>query len=278
MLGTTRMSFKRFTRSHVEGVRSLQKGLVPGIWFQIFMNGPRLGIYQTLDNYGFLRRRRPDASCTGGDDLNKVVFHRSVIAAAFSGVVGALLGSPFYMVKTQLQAQSAQSISVGYQHEHTSMSRALMDIVRTRGFMALWTGACTAVPRVMVGSSIQLSTFSHAKQLIEKQNFSQQLSPIGRTFFASLVSGVVVVIFMTPFDVVATRIFNQPVGVALDGSPAPRMYSGFFNCAFKIAKTEGFWGFYKGFGPVFFRLTPHTVLCLIFWDQFRRVGAKTNLL
>ena len=32
-----------------------------------------------------------------------VIFHRSVAAAALSGVVGAFIGSPFYMVKTQLQ-------------------------------------------------------------------------------------------------------------------------------------------------------------------------------
>ena len=34
-----------------------------------------------------------------------VIFHRSVAAAAFSGVVGAMFGSPFYMVKTQLQVR-----------------------------------------------------------------------------------------------------------------------------------------------------------------------------
>ena len=44
-----------YTIARHEGLRSLQKGLVPGIWYQVFMNGPRLGIYQTLDNFGFLR-------------------------------------------------------------------------------------------------------------------------------------------------------------------------------------------------------------------------------
>ena len=52
------------------------------------------------------------------------------------------------------------------------MSRALLDVVRTRGISALWTGVTAAVPRVMVGSSVQLTTFSYAKQLIEISRFN----------------------------------------------------------------------------------------------------------
>ena len=95
---------------------------------------------------------------------------------------------------------------------------------------------------------------------------------MGRTFLASAASGVVVVVFMTPFDVVSTRIYNQPVAAA----SSQKAYSGFFNCVFKIASTEGFWGFYKGLGPCFFRITPHTMLSLIFWDHIRRLGMKAN--
>lgn len=46
-------------------------------------------------------------------------------------------------------------------------------------------------------------------------------------------------------------------------------YSGYFDCILKIYKTEGVSAFYKGVGPIYFRLGPHTVLCLIFWDIFR---------
>jgi len=92
-------------------------------------------------------------------------------------------------------------------------------------------------------------------------------------FFASAISGVVVVVFMTPFDVVSTRIYNQPVGAI-----SSKAYSGFFNCVFKIASTEGLWGFYKGIGPCFFRIAPHTTLSLIFWEQIRRFASRTNML
>ena len=66
------------------------------------------------------------------------------------------------------QSQSAHAISVGYQHEHSSMSRAFLDVIRKRGFFALWTGVTAAIPRVMVGSSVQLTTFAYSKQLIDR--------------------------------------------------------------------------------------------------------------
>ena len=59
------------------------------------------------------------------------------------------------------------------------MSRALIEVVRTRGFPALWTGVTAAVPRVMVGSSVQLSTFSYAKEIIEERQFSENCELTG---------------------------------------------------------------------------------------------------
>lgn len=37
----------------------------------------------------------------------------------------------------------------------------------------------------------------------------------------------------------------------------------------KIYKSEGFMAFYKGLGPMYLRLGPHSVLCLVFFDQLR---------
>jgi len=45
----------------------------------------------------------------------------------------------------------------------------------------------------------------------------------------------------------------------------------------KIFQTEGISGFYKGWGPLFFREVPHSILCLMFWDQFRILHRKWKL-
>ena len=82
---------------------------------------------------------------------------------------------------------------------------------------------------------------------------------------ASMMSAFVVVMVMTPFDVVSTRLYNQ----GTDAKGKGLHYKGVGDCFVKILKTEGPLGFYKGFGASYFRLGPHTVLSLVFWDQLR---------
>lgn len=71
---------------------------------------------------------------------------------------------------------------------------------------------------------------------------------------------------MTPFDVVATRLFNQPV----DGKGKGILYRGILDCSLKILRAEGLSGFYKGFSASYLRLGPHTVLSILFWQTFRK--------
>ena len=82
---------------------------------------------------------------------------------------------------------------------------------------------------------------------------------------ASTLSGCVVVIFMTPFDVVSTRLYNQ----GTDASGRGLYYRNVGDCFVKTFRKEGLWGFYKGWGASLFRLAPHTVLSLVFWNQLQ---------
>ena len=62
--------------------------------------------------------------------------------------------------------------------------------------------------------------------------------------------------FMTctvaPFDIIRTRLMNQPVD--------QKLYNGFIDCGLKIARNEGLGGFYKGFIPIWSRFAPTTCL------------------
>lgn len=113
---------------------------------------------------------------------------------------------------------------------------------------------------------------------------------------AAMISGVVVAITMTPFDVISTRLYNQPVDdfkrvnththtpqtkgifcnkfcndvcfcvVLCQG----RLYGGFVDCVMKVTASEGIVALYKGMTPVFVRLAPHTVLSMLLWDVMRQ--------
>ncbi|XP_076451831.1 solute carrier family 25 member 35-like [Babylonia areolata] len=250
-----RNAFHAFwTIARNDGVTALQSGLVPALYYQFFMNGVRLGIYQVLINMGFTHKE------------GELSIPRSIAAGALAGCLGASLASPFYMVKTHLQSQAVKEIAVGFQHSHGSMSEGLRAIYSEHGMLGLWRGVSGAAGRVTVGSAAQLSSFSAAKDMVVKTKIFPENSWLN-AFVASMLSGLAVTMFMTPFDVVSTRLYNQ----GLDSGGRGLLYSGVGDAFIKIFRTEGLWGFYKGWAASYFRLGPHTVLSLVFWDEFRKL-------
>lgn len=172
-------------------------------------------------------------------------------------------------VKTQLQSQATDTIAVGFQHRHTGFLQAISGIYQQFGIKGLWQGVSGALARVMVGSAVQLSTFSTTKERILQTNFFPARSWLIPAS-ASMISSIAVVTFMTPFDVVSTRLYNQ--GTSASGKGL--LYNGFADCFIKVFKQEGILGLYKGFGPHYFRIGPHTILSLLFWDQLRVLSAS----
>ncbi|KAF6728871.1 Solute carrier family 25 member 35 [Oryzias melastigma] len=230
-----------YTIGKVDGLLGLQKGLVPALYYQFFMNGVRLGSYAIIESSGYIH--------TNG----RVSGLKTTLAGAVAGVVGAVMGSPIYLVKTHLQSQSTSSIAVGHQYQHQGMMHALSVIYRQHGIVGLWRGSSAAVPRVSVGSAAQLSTFSSSKELVmDLQVFPEDSWMVALS--AGMISSVVVVLAMTPFDVVSTRLYNQPV----DHLGKGQLYKGFTDCFSKTLKKEGLAGLYKGLGASYFRLGPHT--------------------
>lgn len=240
-----------------EGIKGLQKGLSGQLAFQFVYNSIRLGSYQTIDDLGFLSR----------DESGKVSTVRCVIAGGFSGFLGVSFSCPFYMIKTQLQSQSSDAkYAVGYQHKHKGLIDALKTTYNSHGFKGLWKGYSAIVPRNVVGSSVQLTTFSSCKQLVGQYEIFAN-SVFLAAIVSSLLTGFVTCVCQTPFDTVATRMFNQPVNS--DGKGLT--YKNVIDCFIKVSKTEGFWrGCYKGFGANYLRMAPQHLLNLTFWEIFKK--------
>ncbi|XP_062575068.1 solute carrier family 25 member 35-like [Saccostrea cucullata] len=248
-----------YTIAKNEGITGIQKGLIPGLWYQMTMNGLRLGTFQILTNAGLTTSPSGEYS-----------FPRNIAAGALAGGIATWVGSPFYLVKTHLQSKAVQDIAVGYQHAHESMTHGLLSIYRSSGLFGMWRGAYASVIKVMVGSSVQLTTFSFVRQYIIGLKYFDPDD--GRNaLIATFASAVMNTLCMTPFDVVATRMYNQ--GVCSEGKGLT--YSGVANCFIQIFRTEGLWGFYKGWGPQLLRLGPQTILSLYFWDRLRYMYKKS---
>ncbi|XP_023315746.1 brain mitochondrial carrier protein 1-like [Trichogramma pretiosum] len=237
-----------------EGLLALQSGLVTALGFQVVLNGTRLGSYNLAKRYELIVNEAGDTN----------VFKTATISG-IAGCVGAVLGSPLYLVKTQLQSQSAKSIAVGHQHNHSGTMSAFRTLWREGGVKALYRGWYANIPRVFVGSATQLTTFGlFSDWLRPMEMFTDK--PIFLTFVASLMGGSCVALTMQPFDVVATRLYNQGTDAKGRGS----LYNGLFDALYKIFRTEGVFGLYKGVFPTWMRITPHTVLCLVFYEKIAR--------
>ncbi|XP_049867556.1 solute carrier family 25 member 35-like isoform X1 [Pectinophora gossypiella] len=236
--------------ARADGALALQKGLAPAVLLGFTMNSVRLGLYHVAEVQGWTQ------NSSGVMSVNKAVFWSSV-----SGYLSGLIANPMSVVKTRIQAASHPSIAVGRQHRYNGTMDAFYTIYKTEGVRGFFAGVNATCTRLAIGSAAQLTTFSAAKEMLINRNICDKNSPFILAFLASCISGAAVVVAICPFDVTTVRLYNQ--GPATSSG---LLYNGVFDCLRKIYKTEGVHGLYKGIGPLYFRIAPHTTLSLVIWD------------
>ncbi|KAK4689256.1 solute carrier family 25, member 34/35, partial [Tremellales sp. Uapishka_1] len=235
-----------------EGIRGLQRGLIPAYGYQILLNGSRLGFYEPV--------RKIFNRAIGRPALEQV-FSTSVAAGATTGVIGATLGSPLFLVKARIQAYSP-ALPVGAQHNYKGSYDALSTILRTDGFLGLWRGVSTAMLRTAMGSSVQLPSYNYGKTVLVKNGM--QADSFWTFLTASSVSACAVCAVMQPADTALTRVYNQPtMKDPKTGAIRGTLYSGAIDCLWQTFKTEGIKGWYKGTTAHFLRIAPHTIVTLV---------------
>lgn len=201
------------------------------------LNGCRLGFYEPM---------RKTLTPLVYKDASIQSVPINLFSGAVSGAIGAIVGSPFFLVKTRLQSYSP-FLPVGTQHNYRNAWDGLSQIYRGEGVRGLYRGLVPAVVRTSFGSSVQLPTYFLAKRQLMKHIGMEEGIPLHLA--SSTASGFVVCVFMHPPDTVMSRMYNQ----------TGNLYSGAFDCLFRTIKTEGVLAIYKGFGAHLARIWPHTV-------------------
>ncbi|ODV96484.1 hypothetical protein PACTADRAFT_49822 [Pachysolen tannophilus NRRL Y-2460] len=232
-----------------EGIRGLQNGLGCAYVYQVLLNGSRLGFYEPIRN-----------------SMNSFFFPHfeaykvqntaiNVAAGTAAGVIGAILGSPLYLVKTRMQSFS-DKIKIGDQSKYNNAVDGLRQIYAKEGFKGWFRGLDSAILRTGIASAVQLPIYNSSKHFLLSHKYFEGES-LSLHLTASTVSGMGVSIVMNPWDVVLTRVYNQ----------TGNLYKGPIDCMYKIIKYEGITALYKGFGAQAMRMAPHTILCLTFMEQ-----------
>ncbi|OCT45015.1 Mitochondrial oxaloacetate transport protein [Cladophialophora carrionii] len=241
-----------------EGLKGIYRGIGTAYIYQILLNGCRLGFYEPLR-----------ATCTKliYKDPSVQSLGINIFSGASSGILGAMAGSPFFLVKTRLQSYSP-FLPVGTQHKYRNAFDGLSQIFRAEGVRGLYRGMGASMVRTGAGSSVQLPTYFFAKRRLIR-HFGMEDGP-ALHLLSSTASGFVVCVFMHPPDTVMARLYNQH----------GNLYNGIFDCLWKTISTEGVLSVYKGFTAHLARILPHTILTLSLAEQTNKLvrGIETRIL
>jgi solute carrier family 25, member 34/35 len=169
-----------------EGLNGLFRGIGSAYIYQLLLNGCRLGFYE---------RMRTVTTQAIFKDPNVQSLGVNISAGAASGILGAAVGSPFFLVKTRLQSFSP-SLPVGTQHDYHSSADGFRKIYASEKIRGLFRGVGAAMVRTGCGSSVQLPTYFFAKRRLVK-HFRMEEGP-ALHLASSTASGFVVCCVMHP--------------------------------------------------------------------------------
>lgn len=240
-----------------EGVRGLQKGLVCAYIYQIGLNGCRLGLYEPV-------RKTINGFLFTTDDASKIQsVPVNVVAGALSGIAGAIVGSPLFLIKTRMQSYS-EKIAVGDQTHYRNVYDGLKQIFQKDGFKGWFRGVDAAIIRTGMGSSVQLPIYNYVKHFLQRHKVVEEGTSLH--LISSTCAGIGVGVVMNPGDVILTRMYNQK----------GNHYKGPVDCFVKTVRIEGVGALYKGFFAQLMRIAPHTILTLTFMEQTMKLVQRVE--
>ncbi|KAL6409591.1 mitochondrial 2-oxoglutarate/malate carrier protein [Ilyonectria robusta] len=216
----------------------LYTGLSAGLLRQAVYTTARLGIFDTL-----MKNLTAKAKAEG----RQVGFSERATAGLTAGGLAAMVGNPADLALIRMQSDGLKPLAE--RKNYKSVIDALSSIAKNEGIAALWSGAAPTVVRAMALNFGQLAFFSEAKAQLKANT---DLSTQAQTLSASAIAGFFASFFSLPFDFVKTRLQKQQKGP--DGKVP---YRGMADCFTKVAKQEGIFRFYRGFGTYYVRIAPH---------------------
>lgn len=181
-------------------------------------------------------------------------FFLKFLAGSLAGAIGSFAGNPFDVLKTRMMANESVSKS--------SLSSVASHLYQNQGLGGFYRGLEANIMRAMVLNGTKMACYDVIKQKIT----DLKLIPKGliTNFCAAFSAGFFMAITVTPFDMIRTRLMNQPIGTE-------KLYKNFVDCVIKIITKEGPLALYAGFIPVWARFAPTTTLQLVLFEILKPI-------
>ncbi|KAH7881700.1 mitochondrial carrier protein RIM2 [Phlebopus sp. FC_14] len=238
---------------------------------------------------------------------------RHFVAGGLGGMCGAIVTSPFDVVKTRLQSslfreirpQSASAVGVvgagagvgvatfphrtggGLLWNFVETGHILRDIYRHESPGALFKGLGATLVGVIPARSINFFTYGNGKHIIANTfNHGQENSYVHLT--AAAIAGIVTGTATNPIWVVKTRVqlvssekrhvaksSLSSVAPGATQTPSTRALGGSAAMIKQIFREEGFRGFYKGLSASYLGVTEGTIQWVLY-ERLKKVAARTE--
>ncbi|KAJ7849954.1 mitochondrial carrier [Mycena olivaceomarginata] len=214
---------------------------------------------------------------------------RHFVAGGLGGMCGAIVTSPFDVVKTRLQSSL-------FREKHTTVSMAgvngagayaaprsnifynfvetghiLRDIYREESPRALFKGLGPTLVGVVPARSINFFTYGNGKQVIAN-NFNDGRENTWVHLTAAAIAGIVTGTATNPIWVVKTRLQLESSAHGASGSSP---LGGSWAMIKTIMREEGARGFYKGLSASYLGVTEGTIQWVLY-ERLKRLTADTE--
>ena len=211
-----------------EGATSFYKGIRPAIMREASYASLRIGLYAPIKSA--IGADKPDASGL-----------RRFVAGALAGLVGCFAGNPFDMLKTRMMAYEGT--------EARSLGTFVKEIYQHNGVTGFYKGVQANMIRAMANNATNMAVYDNCKDGLKNAGMKDG---VALQFMSAFTTGFFMTCVVGPFDILRTRLMNQPSDV--------KLYNGIADCATKIYKNEGLLAFYRGFFPIWGRFAPAVTL------------------
>jgi len=229
-----------------EGVGALWKGVNAAWLREASYTSLRLGLYE------------PCKIAFGCTTPETTTFVKKFLAGSAAGALGSVAGNPFDVLKTKMMAAQGAG---------ASLTATAKELFANQGLAGFYRGIDSNIARAMVLNGTKMGVYDQAKGLVVDST-GWERSSLLTTFFAATTAGFFMTCTVSPFDMIRTRLMNQPNDA--------RIYNNAVDCMIKIATKEGPLTFWRGFMPIWSRFAPTTTLQLVIFEQLRAlVGMKS---
>lgn len=231
-----------------EGIAALWKGVNAAWLRESSYTSLRLGLYE------------PCKIAFGCTTPETTTFVKKFLAGSAAGALGSLAGNPFDVLKTKLMASE--------QREALSLTQTAKDLFKNQGIGGFYRGIDSNVARAMVLNGTKMACYDQMKGIVVDTTGLPK-SHLAVQFLAACSAGFFMTCTVSPFDMVRTRLMNQPADA--------KIYNNAVDCIVKIVKNEGPLVLWRGFIPIWSRFAPTTTLQLVVFEQLRTLMGMKSL-